>query len=212
VFLLLFPNNGGKITHYITLEPGFTMKAKNLENEMFGKLTVLSRNGSLNGAAAWMCKCVCGTIRTVRADALVQGKTTSCGCQKLVARSQRGPNGPVEPIYRVVIHQSIKFPSKTQTIRTCVARIYDRVSDAELARIPPVTLTIGPGAMHPMMKRVMARMGVKDDRLFKVRRITSNDHYGIAQEYKRWPDLPPEAQYYPDPQIGALIRGFKNEI
>lgn len=49
---------------------------------IYGKLTVLKRNGSIRGQAAWLCQCSCGNFTTVPGAALRNGNTKSCGCQK----------------------------------------------------------------------------------------------------------------------------------
>ncbi len=58
--------------------------ATDLAGCRFGRLSVLSRNGShrySGGAhALWLCRCDCGQERTFMATNLVTGKTASCGC------------------------------------------------------------------------------------------------------------------------------------
>lgn len=56
-----------------------------LIGKKFGKLTVLSRDGSYIGEdktkySQWLCKCECGSIKTIRGHNLVRGSVTSCGC------------------------------------------------------------------------------------------------------------------------------------
>ncbi|RFZ78240.1 hypothetical protein DS742_14090 [Lacrimispora amygdalina] len=56
-----------------------------LLGKKFGKLTVLNRDGSFvgeNGAkySQWLCKCECGSTKTIRGHDLVRGSVTSCGC------------------------------------------------------------------------------------------------------------------------------------
>ena len=53
---------------------------KDLTGQRFGRLTVVMRNGTKNGHAAWLCRCDCGKEKTVRSCDLVNGKSTSCGC------------------------------------------------------------------------------------------------------------------------------------
>lgn len=53
---------------------------KDLTGQRFGRLTVLYREGSLNGHAAWMCECDCGKKKVIRSCDMVNGKSTSCGC------------------------------------------------------------------------------------------------------------------------------------
>ena len=51
-----------------------------LHNKTFGKLTAIEyivKQG-------WLCKCECGNTRVVRPHHLLQGKTQSCGCIKLI--------------------------------------------------------------------------------------------------------------------------------
>ena len=55
---------------------------KDETGKIYGKLTVLERNGSIRGLAAWKCKCECGNIVTVPGAYLRNGNTTSCGCRK----------------------------------------------------------------------------------------------------------------------------------
>lgn len=55
--------------------------------QKFGKLTVISRAGSDNQRRAlWQCQCDCGNSVVVRGAYLRNGHTTSCGCNKLLAR------------------------------------------------------------------------------------------------------------------------------
>lgn len=56
-----------------------------LEGQRFGKLLVLERAGSFIGSdgakySQWLCRCDCGTFKTVRGHDLVRGSVTSCGC------------------------------------------------------------------------------------------------------------------------------------
>lgn len=53
------------------------------EGSIFGKLTVVKRQGSSNNhKKLWFCKCECGNACTVRSDQLRNGRTKSCGCLK----------------------------------------------------------------------------------------------------------------------------------
>ena len=55
--------------------------ATDLTNRVFGRLTVLYRNGSTNrGAAVWRVVCECGTEKDCRTDLLTKGNAVSCGC------------------------------------------------------------------------------------------------------------------------------------
>lgn len=58
------------------------LKYEDLTGKIFGKLTVLSKNNEFGDQphSYWDCQCECGKITTVRKDALIEGKTGSCGC------------------------------------------------------------------------------------------------------------------------------------
>lgn len=55
-----------------------------LRSQRFGMLTVLSEHGerARNGGVCWICKCDCGTFRTVKGTHLISGNTKSCGCAR----------------------------------------------------------------------------------------------------------------------------------
>lgn len=60
---------------------------KNLQGKRFGKWTVLNREPDIVSPAgthytAWLCRCDCGTVRTVRSSSLLNGKSVSCGCEQ----------------------------------------------------------------------------------------------------------------------------------
>lgn len=59
-------------------------KALNLENRVFGRLTVQSRSSveSNNRSTHWNCICECGNKTVVIGSNLVRGRTTSCGCYR----------------------------------------------------------------------------------------------------------------------------------
>lgn len=46
----------------------------------FGRLTVVCRDGLLNGKPAWKCRCACGGEATIQGKSLRSGLTLSCGC------------------------------------------------------------------------------------------------------------------------------------
>lgn len=58
------------------------MRAVNdMTGKAFGRLTVLSRNGSTAGGnAKWLCRCSCGGETTCTSENLRSGKAQSCGC------------------------------------------------------------------------------------------------------------------------------------
>jgi len=61
-------------------------KIRNLSSERFGNFIVLKfSHQDKNGHRHWLCKCDCGTIKSVDGPALVAGHTKSCG--KCIPRS-----------------------------------------------------------------------------------------------------------------------------
>lgn len=59
------------------------MSVRDLTGQQFGRLTVLERDYSKTGMAAyWICKCSCGTIKSIRGSNLTATTkpTLSCGC------------------------------------------------------------------------------------------------------------------------------------
>ncbi len=59
------------------------MKPRDLTNQRFGRLVVLSRvhRGDKRNSY-WLCRCDCGKTTEVSRCSLIQGHTTSCGCWK----------------------------------------------------------------------------------------------------------------------------------
>lgn len=53
---------------------------KQLDGQVFGRLTVIRRAGSRGGRVVWVCMCECGSTVEVVSHALTSGHTKSCGC------------------------------------------------------------------------------------------------------------------------------------
>ena len=51
-----------------------------LSGQKFSRLTVLRLVSRKNGNPFWLCRCICGNIRIVKANNLKTGNTKSCGC------------------------------------------------------------------------------------------------------------------------------------
>lgn len=54
-----------------------------LTGNVYGRLTVLSRDGDMYGKVAWPCRCSCGTVLRVSGADLKSGNKSSCGCLKI---------------------------------------------------------------------------------------------------------------------------------
>ena len=58
-----------------------------LTGKRFGRLLVLFQGERVNGRIGWVCRCDCGTIKTVGENLLSRGLAKSCGClRKEVSR------------------------------------------------------------------------------------------------------------------------------
>jgi hypothetical protein len=62
-----------------------------LAGQKFGRLTVLERAVNKAGRACWRCHCDCGQESLVYSQALMNGKTQSCGCLNRELKSRKGP-------------------------------------------------------------------------------------------------------------------------
>ena len=69
-----------------------------IKRQRFGRLLVQRRNGSHQGAAAWLCKCDCGKLIIRPSGSLRSGRTRSCGC--LMMESATTHNRSHEPEYK----------------------------------------------------------------------------------------------------------------
>lgn len=58
-------------------------KIIDLTGQQFGEYTVLERDLSKTGGPVyWICKCSCGSQKSVRGQNLRNGTSTHCGCKK----------------------------------------------------------------------------------------------------------------------------------
>lgn len=63
---------------------------KDLTGQTFGELTVLQKDETnTQKGAFWICKCSCGTIKTISGSSLRRGATKSCGCKSALFASQK---------------------------------------------------------------------------------------------------------------------------
>lgn len=78
-------------------------KMIDLTGQRFGRLTVIKRNGSKDGHAAWECVCDCGRHTVVNGRYLTSGKTKSCGClhNELLAERSRKHGMTGKRLYRI---------------------------------------------------------------------------------------------------------------
>jgi hypothetical protein len=72
------------------------MKHRDLTGRRFGRLEAIEFMGLNHHASAWKCRCSCGTTVIVRADHMLSGATTSCGCFRREANTTHGMKGTRE--------------------------------------------------------------------------------------------------------------------
>jgi len=58
------------------------MEPLNLQNKVFGYLTVLEKANNIKTKTSWLCKCICNKTKIVTTDKLVSNKIKSCGCKQ----------------------------------------------------------------------------------------------------------------------------------
>jgi len=58
--------------------------AATIAGKRFGKLVVSHQVGSKKSSTLWFCRCDCGAEVVTNRNTLVSGKTTSCGCGRIV--------------------------------------------------------------------------------------------------------------------------------
>lgn len=77
-------------------------KVINETGKTVGQWKVLARaENNKDGSARWLCKCTCGTERSVSASTLREGKTLSCGCTlKILKKESRASNTIEKTIFR----------------------------------------------------------------------------------------------------------------
>ena len=65
-------------------------RAKNIIGNRYGHWTVIERaENSKDGKTRWLCRCDCGTIRSVDNGHLKSGASTNCGCEAFKKTSER---------------------------------------------------------------------------------------------------------------------------
>lgn len=69
-----------------------TNRLNDLSGEKFGFLSVIKRDITAKSVhhTYWVCKCKCGNKKSIRRDALIKGKTVSCGCYKRKISTKHG--------------------------------------------------------------------------------------------------------------------------
>ena len=68
-------------------------KIKDMTGQRFGRLTVirLADEQVPGGSARWVCRCECGTEKTITRGQLIRGETNSCGCLRKEKLTKKYP-------------------------------------------------------------------------------------------------------------------------
>ena len=61
-----------------------------MEGQTFGRFLVIRLDGSDSAGSRYLCKCSCGTVKTVRGSSLRNGSSKSCGCLNLDKVTKHG--------------------------------------------------------------------------------------------------------------------------
>lgn len=67
-------------------------RLRDLTNQKFGLLTVISLAPKKGRHTYWLCRCNCGVEKSICASTLIQKTTVSCGCYATSIRRERGKN------------------------------------------------------------------------------------------------------------------------
>ena len=59
-----------------------THDPQDLTDRRFGRWVVRRRAAQIKGHGGWLCECDCGTLRAVRTDSLLDGKSRNCECAR----------------------------------------------------------------------------------------------------------------------------------
>lgn len=76
--------------------------AEDITGKKFGSWTALRRDSdSINKTVRWLCRCECGSVKSVIKSSLIKGSSTSCGCTEDLSGRRFGKWTAVERTYRV---------------------------------------------------------------------------------------------------------------
>lgn len=75
-------------------------KLIDLTGSKIGEWVVLRRLPNSGPSTIWECRCICGTVKPVRASHLASGHSVSCGCLPLPARTHGQAAGKFSKKYR----------------------------------------------------------------------------------------------------------------
>lgn len=78
----------------MTRSTGQRIHNRDLTGSTFGRWAVIeAAPRDKHGFACWVCRCQCGTVKSVNENTLIRGTSTSCGCLTKEVNSQRRTHG-----------------------------------------------------------------------------------------------------------------------
>lgn len=92
---------------------------KNLEGEVFGRLTVIKLSKkSKPKAIYWECLCQCGNIKSISSSSLCSGNTKSCGClrKEMLSSSKSTHKKSGSPEYNCYHHMIKRCYNKNNNV------------------------------------------------------------------------------------------------
>lgn len=111
---------------------------KDLTGRRFGRLTALRRlDRRIGSSFAWLCRCDCGRMAEVSANALLKGGTKSCGCAKGRRKQKESPDITGQQFGRLTAMEAVKTREDGSVVWRC------RCSCGKETEVPCHSLTSG---------------------------------------------------------------------
>lgn len=91
-------------------------KKKDINGMKFGNWTVIRKSKkNKNKILWWVCKCKCGTIKTVSGNSLRMNSTKSCGCLKLKYLREKGEPDREKALFKSLYQKIIRINRRYNT-------------------------------------------------------------------------------------------------
>jgi hypothetical protein len=81
-------------------------RAMDLTGHKYNKLTVLRQMPNRGERRCWLCRCDCGTEKSLTASDLRSGRVVSCGCHKRAQMAQRNRDGATHGMTHTGVYRS----------------------------------------------------------------------------------------------------------
>lgn len=101
---------------------------QNLIGKKFGRLTIIKYSYTKKRKIYWICKCDCGTIKSISVWSLLNGATKSCGCLNLdIIHLKKGHNHPKSTGYKDITGNywsGVKSNAKERNLNFSISKEY----------------------------------------------------------------------------------------